>query len=246
MMKTGLRLHQDLMMSSKIFIGLLSCLFFQLGLAQEKKDSLVLRLNLKFKDRTLVQNKKYISESKDTLQIETFRFYISNIKFQFTDSTTFSEGNSYHLIDIENPNSLNIPIAKTSDKTISKVTFSIGIDSLASVSGAMSGDLDPTKGMYWAWQSGFINMKIEGKSSSCKTRKNAFQFHIGGYMKPNYAIRTIELKPINSNLEINVDVAELFKSIKLAENNSIMIPSSKAMELADKATKMFGINSKEN
>jgi hypothetical protein len=217
-----------------------------MGFAQEKKDSLILRLNLKFKDETLVQNKKYISESKDTLEIETFRFYISNIKLQFSGATTFSEPNSYHLIDIENPNSLRIPVAKISDKTITKVIFSIGIDSLASVSGAMSGDLDPIKGMYWAWQSGFINIKIEGKSSSCKTRKNAFQFHIGGYMKPNYAIRTIELKPINSNLEINVDVAELFKSIKLAENNSIMVPGSKAMELADKASKMFSINSNEN
>ncbi len=234
-------------MYCKIFFYILiGCLFFQSALAQEKKDSLVLRLNLKFKDETLVQNKKYISESKDTLEIDVFKFYISNIKFQYSEATTFSESNSYHLIDIENPNSLRIPIAKTSDKAISKVTFSIGIDSLASVSGAMSGDLDATKGMYWAWQSGFINMKIEGKSSSCKTRKNAFQFHIGGYIKPNYAIRTIELKPINSNLEINVDVAELFKYIKLSENNSIMIPGSKAMELADKTTKMFSINSKEN
>ncbi len=234
------------MYCKNFFYILIGCLFFQSALAQEKKDSLVLRLNLKFKDETLVQNKKYISESKDTLEIEVIRFYISNIKFQYSDATTFSEPNSYHLIDIENPNSLRIPITKTSNKTISKVTFSIGIDSLASVSGAMSGDLDPTKGMYWAWQSGFINMKIEGKSSSCKTRKNAFQFHIGGYMKPNYAIRTIELKPINSNLEINVDVAELFKYIKLSENNSIMIPGSKAMELADKAVGMFSENNTEN
>jgi hypothetical protein len=233
-------------MSSKIFIGLLCCLFFQSAFAQEKKDSLVLRLNLKFKDETLVQNKKYISESKDTLEIDVLRFYISNIKLQFSDATAFLEPNSYHLIDIENPNSLRIPITKNSGAALSKVTFSIGIDSLASVSGAMSGDLDPTKGMYWAWQSGFINMKIEGKSSSCKTRKNAFQFHIGGYMKPNYAIRTIELKPINSNLEIKVDVAELFKSIKLAENNSIMIPGSKSMELADKVVGMFSVNNTEN
>ena len=234
------------MMSSKIFIGLLCCLFFQSAFAQEKKDSLVLRLNLKFKDENLVQNKKYISESKDTLEIEVFRFYISNIKFQYSDATAFSEENSYHLIDIENSNSLRIPITKKSDKTISKLIFSVGIDSLASVSGAMSGDLDPTKGMYWAWQSGFINMKIEGKSSSCKTRKNAFQFHIGGYMKPNYAFRTIELKPINSNLEVNVDVSELFKFIKLSENNSIMIPGEKAMELADKAVGMFSVNNTEN
>ena len=214
--------------------------------AQEKKDSLFLRLNLKFKTEKLERNKNYITESKDTLQIDIFRFYISNIKFQFSDTTTFSEENSYHLIDIENPNSFQIPIARNSEKVISKITFSIGVDSLASVSGAMSGDLDPTKGMYWAWQSGFINMKIEGKSSSCKTRKNAFQFHIGGYMKPNYAIRTIELKPINSNLEFNVDIAELFKDIKLSENNSIMIPCSKAMELANKTVGMFSMNSKEN
>jgi hypothetical protein len=234
------------MMSKKIFIITIAILFVQSAFAQEKKDSLVLRLNLKFRNESLVQNKKYISESKDTLEIEVFRFYISKIKIQYSDATTFSEPNSYHLIDIENPNSLKIPIAKTSDKSISKVTFSIGIDSLASVSGAMSGDLDPTKGMYWAWQSGFINMKIEGKSSSCKTRKNAFQFHIGGYMKPNYAIRTIELKPINSDLKINVDLAELFKYIKLSENSSIMIPGSKAMELADKAIGMFSVINKEN
>ena len=234
------------MMKNKIFIVLVLIVFFQMGFAQEKKDSLVLRLNLKFKKELLERNKRYISESIDTLEIEVFRFYISNIKFQYSDATAFSEENSYHLIDIENSNSLRIPITKKSDKTISKLIFSVGIDSLASVSGAMSGDLDPTKGMYWAWQSGFINMKIEGKSSSCKTRKNAFQFHIGGYMKPNYAIRTIELKPINSNLEINVDAAELFKYINLKENNSIMIPGSKAMELADKAVGMFSINRKEN
>lgn len=214
--------------------------------AQEKKDSLFLHLNLKFKTEQLERNKNYFSESKDTLQINVFRFYISNIKLYISDSTTFSEENSYHLVDIENPNSLRIPIAKKYGKSISKLTFSVGVDSLASVSGAMSGDLDPTKGMYWTWQSGFINMKIEGKSSSCKTRKNAFQFHIGGYMKPNYAIRTIELKPLNSNLEFNVDIAEFFKDIKLSENNSIMIPGSKAMELADKTVGMFSVNSKEN
>lgn len=217
-----------------------------MSFAQEIKDSLVLRLNLKFRTETLERNKKYVSASKDTLELDVLRFYISNIKLQFSDVSALSEPNSYHLIDIENPNSLRIPIAKNSEKTISKVTFSVGIDSLASVSGAMSGDLDPTKGMYWAWQSGFINMKIEGKSSSCKTRKNAFQFHIGGYMKPYYAIRTIELKPINSNLEINIDVAELFKYSKLSENNSIMIPGTKAMELADKAVEMFSIINKEN
>ena len=81
-------------------------------------------------------------------------------------------------------------------KNIKSISFCIGIDSLASVSGALSGDLDPSNGMYWAWQSGYINMKIEGTSSSCKTRKNSFNFHIGGYLKPYNAIKKIEI-PIN-------------------------------------------------
>lgn len=213
---------------------------------QEKKENIEVRLHLNFGDKPLELNKKYISESKDTLQIDVFKFYISNIKLQFSDASTYSEENSYHLIDIENTNSLQIPILKKSEKAISKITFSIGVDSLASVSGAMSGDLDPTKGMYWAWQSGYINMKIEGKSSSCKTRKNAFQFHIGGYLNPNYAMKTIELKPENSNFEIDVDIAQFFNSIQLSDNNSIMIPGKKAMEIADKATKMFGIKFKKS
>ena len=105
----------------------------------------------------------------------------------------------------------------------------------------MAGDLDPTKGMYWAWQSGYINMKMEGKSSSCKTRKNEFQFHIGGYMKPNYAMRKVELVSKNQNLNITIDVAEFFSELKLSETNSIMIPGKKAMKLADYSIKMFKI-----
>ena len=228
-------------MRTKLLYVIIFSLFFQWIYSQEKKDDF-LRFNIKYKNESLIQNKKYISLSKDTLQIETFRFYVSNIKLILNDNSEISEEKSYHLIDIEEPNSQIISISKNLNKEIKKVVFSLGIDSTASVSGALSGDLDPTKGMYWAWQSGYINFKIEGKSSSCKTRNNAFQFHVGGYLKPNYAIRTIELETKNSNFEINVDLAELFNQIKLSEINSIMIPGSKAMDIADKAKSMFSIS----
>ena len=228
-------------MRTKLLYVIIFSLFFQWIYSQENKEDF-LRFNIKYKNESLIQNKKYISLSKDTLQIETFRFYVSNIKLILNDNSEISEEKSYHLIDIEEPNSQIISISKNLNKEIKKVVFSLGIDSTASVSGALSGDLDPTKGMYWAWQSGYINFKIEGKSSSCKTRNNAFQFHVGGYLKPNYAIRTIELETKNSNFEINVDLAELFNVIKLSEINSIMIPGSKAMDIADKAKLMFTIS----
>ena len=199
-----------------------------------------MHFNIHYKSSPLELQKKYISLS-DTLEIETFKFYVSNIEVQYADNTRIKPKNNYHLIDIENPNSLSIPIAAKKNNVISKVTFNIGVDSIASVSGALAGDLDPSKGMYWAWQSGYINMKIEGKSTSCKTRKNQFHFHLGGYMKPNYGLRTVileALKPVET-IEIAVDLEKFFSEIELAKTNSIMIPGQKAMTMSDLAAKMF-------
>ncbi|PWA05865.1 MbnP family protein [Flavobacterium psychrotolerans] len=223
-----------------------SILFFQVTVAQKEKDSLIIDLHLKFGKQDLKLDEKYVSERKDTLQIEVFKFYLSNISIQYVDKSIYNQRDSYHLIDIENQNSLQIPINKMNKRAIEKISFTIGIDSLTSVSGALQGDLDPTKGMYWAWQSGYINMKIEGKSSSCNTRENEFQFHIGGYLKPHYSMRTVILEPraITSNIAIDVDIATLFSELALSKTNSIMIPGKQAMEIADFSVKMFQIESK--
>lgn len=225
-----------------------------LSYSQSYSDSLRLNFNLKFNQLPLTLNKDYISSIKDTLSITTFKCYVSNIQIQYLDNSLFTQKDSYHLLDFENPNSLHIPITKKSDKLISKITFNIGIDSLTNTAGAMTGDLDPIKGMYWAWQSGYINMKIEGKSSSCKTkasaRKNEFQFHIGGYLPPYYALQKVEINfngnvningngNYNENINIGIDLNDFFSNIQLSKTNNIMIPGKVAMELANDSLKMF-------
>ncbi|HKX87019.1 MAG TPA: MbnP family protein [Flavobacterium sp.] len=225
-------------MVNKLLILVVFLLSFLQAIAQEQKDSIVLSLKLQWKENPLVLNKTYISENKDTLQLHQLKFYLSDIQLYFDDATSFSQ-KKYHLVDMEDLSSTSIPVCKNNTKTISKVIFSVGVDSTASVSGALGGDLDPAKGMYWAWQSGYINMKIEGSSSSCKTRKNAFHFHVGGYLKPNYALRKIVLTPQSNSLEIIMDVSVLFDNLLLSEDNSVMIPGKKAMEIADKSTKTF-------
>ena len=89
-------------------------------------------------------------------------------------------------------------------------------------------------------------MKIEGTSPSCKTRKNKFQFHIGGYLEPYYARRIIKI-PIekfqNPKGELNLimDLGKLFSEISLKDNNTIMIPGKEAMRIADLSSKIFSI-----
>lgn len=207
----------------------------------QTNDSLNINFKVNFNKSPIELNKEYCTSNKDTVAITTFKCYISSIQIHYSDNTIFTQKNSYHLLDFDNPNSFRIPITKTNDKLISKVTFNTGIDSLTNTAGALEGDLDPIKGMYWAWQSGYINMKIEGKSPSCKTRKNEFQFHIGGYLPPYYAMRKIELIYDKKATEINIgiDLNNFFSTIKLAETNSVMIPGNQAMVLADYSKKLF-------
>jgi len=214
-------------------------------MAQKEKDSLYFGIKLKWKTENLELNKNYYSKN-DTLQFSLLKFYVSGVEINYEDGSIYKEENSYHLIDFEYDNSKLFSISKNENKPISKIVFAIGIDSTASNSGALSGDLDLQKGMYWAWQSGYINMKIEGKSSSCKTRKNAFHFHVGGYLEPFYAMQKVEIK-LNDNsndknqISLVMDLAKLFEEIKLSELNSIMIPGTEAMKIAILSTKLFSV-----
>jgi hypothetical protein len=104
------------------------------------------------------------------------KFYISEIEINYTDGENYKEKNSYHLIDFEDVKTQKFAILRYKNKPILKVKFNVGVDSTASVSGALSGDLDLQKGMYWAWQSGYINMKIEGKATVVKLEKINFNF----------------------------------------------------------------------
>ena len=229
------------MIKKHLLIVLLSFLFIPSIFAQNKKDSLVMQFHFKFQDTPLVLNKKYLSQNQDTLQISLLKLYITNIEIQFEDQSVFQQPNSVHLLDIEDLSSLRLPLSKNENKSIAKVSFQIGIDSTTSTSGALSGDLDPTKGMYWAWQSGYINMKIEGTSASCKTRKNQFQFHIGGYKQPFYAMRKVVVAPHHNNLDIAIDVAAFFSELQLATTNAVMIPGKQSITLADTSVKMFRV-----
>lgn len=208
-------------------------------------QSLDIYISPVFGNEPIIGERWFVSSNGDSVQFDNVRFYISNIQFDLENGQTIKDALPAHLIDVFEPLTLSFSLQNIDYKHIRTMRFNIGIDSTTSVAGALSGDLDPTKGMYWAWQSGYINMKIEGRSPQCKNRKNIFQFHIGGYMQPFYAMRHVELpiKPFfTEGVVLKIDLSKFFEKININTQNSIMIPGKEAVQLADLSVQMFSID----
>ena len=223
-----------------IVICTLTCLSFQMK--KNQKDVGVL-LHLNFQNKPLVlTDKKYVTKTNDTVTITKMKFYLSNIVLELEDGSEYKESNSFHLVDAETLSSSEFNLKNVPDLKVKKIRFNIGIDSLTNVSEKFDGDLDPALGMYWAWNTGYINMKLEGKSSSCTNLKKEFQFHIGGYLPKQNALQKIELNVTESqNIIIKVELDRWLDALSLKETNSIMIPGEKALAMAQKYKNMFQI-----
>lgn len=228
---------------TQFFIAIVA-IFMSLTLVQaQAKRGLQLNFKPTFNNNAIkMDDAVYYISNNDTIHITKLKFYISAIKFYYNNKLVFAEKNSYHLIDISDSNTLQLNISKVNNIKFNSLKFNLGIDSLTNTKGALGGDLDPTKGMYWTWHSGYINFKLEGTSNVCKTRNNAFEFHLGGFSAPYNSLQTIQLNLQNqSSVTVLVDVSKFLSQINLSKTNAIMTPSKEALELSKAAAKMFSI-----
>lgn len=206
-------------------------IFFKIILnGQEKSD---LQFAPRFGKQTLLTDSIYYTSQTGKVHFESFRFYLSNFRFVHNGKIVFREENSFHLLDINDPNSLLVSIAAHLPSNIDELVFDLGIDSLTNVSGAMGGVLDPSKGMYWTWQSGYINLKLEGTCDKCSSRKNEFQLHLGGYEQGFNSLQTISV-PVNDikKIRIEIDLEKFIQSAGLSQRDHIMSPNEEAVKLS--------------
>ena len=215
-------------------------LFIILPLAVLGQESKSLFVQVDYNNSPLTLGKTYVSQKGDSLRINKFKCYLSDLKLHFTDGHSETIGKKYTLFDAD---SLAAPAYKMADFKNSSTVYlelSIGIDSIPNTQGALSNELDVQNGMYWAWQSGFINWKIEGTSSSCATHKQHYTFHVGGYKAKQNALRTIRLPfPQNAKNILHIDLAAFFNEISLKTTHTVQIPGDAAMLLANLYTKSF-------
>ncbi len=194
-----------------------------------------------FGSQELVLNDSvYTFNLKDSVYIETLKFYISGIELLCKNKMVWKENNSYHLINLSEENTLHLMLQVPKNIHFEHIKFYLGIDSGMNTSGAQGGDLDPTKGMFWTWQSGYINFKLEGKSNACATRKHEFMLHLGGYLYPYNTIQTIVLPmPAKTSAIIVIDIKTFLSAIDLSKQHHIMSPGNNAFLLSQIVAKSF-------
>ncbi len=218
-------------------------LLFSITQCFSQTDNITITFNPTLNNKQLVLDTAIYSIDENLTTITNFKFYVSNIELYWDEKLQYQESNSYHLVDINSPSSLNIILNDSKNIKFNIIRFNLGIDSITNVSGAMGGDLDPTNGMYWTWQSGYINFKLEGTNTACPTRKNKFTFHLGGYSSTDNSLQKIWLKTPNTNeIKIKINLDEFFNTIDLKQINSIMIPGKEAVKMSKIVSTLFSIN----
>lgn len=232
-------------MKNKILF--ISCVLLLLGFMPKHPSQLKIIFHHKVGEKELkLFDEVYHNQFNEPFVVNKFKYYISNIILIDEQAKKYSFGTQYFLIDEADSVSKIITLATISSK-IKSIQFLIGVDSIKNVSGVQTGVLDPMKGMFWTWNSGYVFAKLEGQSDSSHLPAHYFGYHIGGYKTNENAVRKIELAIPNSTssiININVNLLQWFLSknkIKITEAAVCHSPGNFALQVADNYSTMFSI-----
>lgn len=192
-----------------------------------------------WKQEKLELEKEYNLDSFH-ISISELKFYLSSFKLFNDEVPVFLDTTPSYLFDVAISTSaqLNVPESVVYDE----LAFQMGIDSALTVSGNMAGDLNPQKGMYWAWQSGYINFRIEGQIKYSNGHSEVFDFHLGGYKFPFNSTQLIKIKMNSVNqryVKLKIDIAEVLTYFNLNQQKHLMSPGEKAVDFSKVISKKF-------
>lgn len=174
---------------SSFFVVFLSVVF-------SFKSSQKAKVSIQFKNYVgnaiLQLDSTYKNALGQDFTIANFKYYIGYITFKKADRKTYTT-QEYFLINEHEEDSKQIILNDIPEGNYTSIEFIVGVDSLHNCSGLQEGALDPTNGMFWAWNTGYVFLKLDGRAPASKSSGNIFEYHIGGYKQPTNSIRKITL-----------------------------------------------------
>ncbi|MFM8433399.1 MAG: MbnP family protein [Bacteroidota bacterium] len=165
--------------------------------------------------------------NNDSMRLDLLKFYVAEIRLFFSNSM-YTVDSSAHLIDLSESSTTDLVIDYPGKQKPDSLQIHFGTDSIMNSSGALGGDLDPILGMYWTWQSGYVNYKLEGVFSSIP-----FEFHLGGYQTPFQTDRKVTFEVRSSHAVMSVDVKKFLADAYQNSIHKVMAPGQKASALSD-------------
>lgn len=141
----------------------------------------------------------YQNARGESFSVSTFKYYLSNLKLNKADGSSYAVPDTYFLVDQTDDATQHLTLGTVPTSDYTSLTITIGVDSARTKAGNFSGVLDAGKGMFWTMNGPeFINLKLEGYSPQAPHAPGAatggLVFHIAGYRHSSTnTIRTVTL-----------------------------------------------------
>jgi len=149
-------------------------------------------------------NKAYTHpKTGDELTFETFSFFISNVRLIDALGNKWEAPQDAYLICTSCSGDQSIVLSDVPGGDYVGFEYSMGVEGDLNNSGAQTGDLSPSTGMFWSWNTGYIMIKAEGTSP--QSSDGSFSFHLGGFEGENNIVVAKQQVFSDGMLEVSAD-----------------------------------------
>lgn len=174
-----------------------------------------------------LDGKAFTLPSGELFTPKKFKYYISNIRFENSESgEAYDVSDGYYLIDEAGKKAFSI-IVPTG--RYDKLSYYVGIDKERNLSTDQVGDLDPSNDMVWNWKTGYKFLVLEGEWEYDTSERRGLVMHIGNNdpeTELNFKQFTFDLAAqgasLGSEALVNLDLEAELSSLFVGDNNLIV------------------------
>ncbi len=162
------------------------------------------------------------SDSNVSLRIDKLRWYVSL-------PPAGKKGSKAWLLDLADSASLDQQMSRPVNK---KISLLFGIDSAIQVGGVGTGALDPLRGMYWTWQTGYVQWKMEG-AIRVDGVESPLELHLGGFdgaTKSQSMLSDYLIYPTTNSVIAQWNISPFLAEVVRRKKFGVMSPSPIARE----------------
>lgn len=142
----------------------------------------------------------YRNAAGNLYTISALKYYVTNIVLIDENKNEWFAKN-YNLVDLNEPTQNTFLLSGITNAKYTKMKFILGVDSIRNTTGVQDGFLDPSYGMLWDWNTGYIFFKHEGSYKNTVNAVKPLRLHLGKNIARGYV--EVDLPSVNINGAIN-------------------------------------------